>query len=1459
MLSTEKDRNYCGNEAIIPNPYYEENGSLGSQQILSEVQLLANLIEKASVAYAEGDLQKALDFYEQAVLVDPANNVLYANRSAIYLKLGFAKEALDEACHSIQLNPDWPKAYFRKGEALKEAKQFEKAVVAYSKALQLCSENERFLIALISCARKSKISVISVIGQGFLSFGDFETCISILKIALNIDSPSLKLKESTLGALAKAYYEAENPSKALDYLDLQLELLIQLNDLGAQIEVYENIIKIATKENNFELVLLHRDNQIMLAEKLGLPSILFKADKIELLEKMGNIEEAVEFCKDLLIEDRENFEINMKLGNMLMKQNYLEEAMSIFEKIKMNADSDQFRLLALIRIAQCELLLGQEQNSVTILEENLENKEILGNVLGMLCKSAENSGDIFAVFRIAKKQLKIGIESKNERIWMEAHNSLSFFYEALGQSNINKNLLPGYISTLRRLGKMEMESGDPEAAIRIAKRRMSLIPEEEIEMKALVHSDLISIYRRTNQMRKREKHLEEIKKLTESKPCSWIYEKEIADFYFDKGQWAEAKFAWENALISVQEINNENESEICKKLGLVHLKLELYEEAVFYFNQFLMIVQQKKNTMLMSEAHALLSSTFIEMDFLDEALDHARCRLTLSSILNQKKEKINSFIILGKIFEKKEKPEICIKILQRAKNLAEKNNFKEELAVCYGFLGEANLKLGLRKKALSNFCKQLSFFSFIKDIELKCRSINYLIEDKSENGDVAWATKLIRLQQTIAKEGRPNLQIEVQRDSAKILYKLGLTEEAVSSLEKALMLSIQHEHNDTVSILLQLCDYYSMTLQYHKGIKALENFAELQDGLCGPAIYYNLGLLYLKEGRVEKCLGALENCKKFDAVDKRFMYVLACAYCRKNDFEQALNWLDKVLELSSEDPSLQEKLLWERFSLSIRCGKQVKINEELYSLMDISTGPIHIYLDELNLYSYIDPNLASLLPEIAKIHLFLNSMDYQLALDLIQSSQDQTSLVLEKLVTEYFLGIPGTLFIDVFDIEGDDFLSLFSFDEKSKEELIVFIHALSSANSLIDAMFIIEKYRWKKTMKKFVTSGISYCVAEPAVEDVEVKVQHMDSFVYSFEVFGYSLIWIKSSKNDLIQMFYKVEKELNKKIPLFYDVIMEKAIDVSELPEVTEEINLDFAIGDIIKKRNQLSLLNYCPPRIKPMTETSVIFIDEKSEESSSISLDSENVSTTELVGRISEASVVYINMDKFNSENVYLSSFFRSEFGLRVAILQKKCLDKKLQKFVKIYNRLDIDELLSSMTGEYAYFSIAGSPSIIEVVGLGRATRSILAGHSRSEDKQEFPERYQLTISRRIEQVLAANDITEFDHMEYLEADRYPFDRVREFVRGKNEIEHLLFADFLIQPSKQIRELSNDEICQLMKSFEVRKKWRKSRRQIIDRNCYSDGEQLAAYSDKDLTDTESVSGARVIGIETCDDIDYFS
>ncbi|KAK4605414.1 hypothetical protein RGQ29_013467 [Quercus rubra] len=67
--------------------------------------------------------------------VGPSNYLLYSNRSATYARLGKHVEALADAEKTVQLKPDWPKGYFRLGEAHFGLGHFDEAVAAYTKGL----------------------------------------------------------------------------------------------------------------------------------------------------------------------------------------------------------------------------------------------------------------------------------------------------------------------------------------------------------------------------------------------------------------------------------------------------------------------------------------------------------------------------------------------------------------------------------------------------------------------------------------------------------------------------------------------------------------------------------------------------------------------------------------------------------------------------------------------------------------------------------------------------------------------------------------------------------------------------------------------------------------------------------------------------------------------------------------------------------------------------------------------------------------------------------------------------------------------------------------------------------------------------------------------------------------------------------------------------------------------------
>ncbi|VDK61921.1 unnamed protein product [Gongylonema pulchrum] len=70
--------------------------------------------------------------------------------------------------------------------------------------------------------------MISVIGQEYLHVGYTAQAITLLKLALEVDSKteckSSELKLSVLGALSFAYYQEKNYTQATEYLRMQLDI-----------------------------------------------------------------------------------------------------------------------------------------------------------------------------------------------------------------------------------------------------------------------------------------------------------------------------------------------------------------------------------------------------------------------------------------------------------------------------------------------------------------------------------------------------------------------------------------------------------------------------------------------------------------------------------------------------------------------------------------------------------------------------------------------------------------------------------------------------------------------------------------------------------------------------------------------------------------------------------------------------------------------------------------------------------------------------------------------------------------------------------------------------------------------------------------------------------------------------------------------------------------------------------
>lgn len=77
--------------------------------VASNKALFLEKVRQSNVACQNGDYERAVQLYSDAIALDPANHILYSNRSAAFIKLGKHTRALQDATKAKELNPKWAK------------------------------------------------------------------------------------------------------------------------------------------------------------------------------------------------------------------------------------------------------------------------------------------------------------------------------------------------------------------------------------------------------------------------------------------------------------------------------------------------------------------------------------------------------------------------------------------------------------------------------------------------------------------------------------------------------------------------------------------------------------------------------------------------------------------------------------------------------------------------------------------------------------------------------------------------------------------------------------------------------------------------------------------------------------------------------------------------------------------------------------------------------------------------------------------------------------------------------------------------------------------------------------------------------------------------------------------------------------------------------------------------------
>ncbi|XP_054459682.1 hsp70-Hsp90 organising protein-like [Anoplopoma fimbria] len=140
--------------------------------------------------FGKGQYSQAVDFFTEAIYCDPKDHRFYGNRSYCYWCLEQYSPALTDAQRSIQLAPDWPKGYFRKGCALMGLKRFSEAEADMEQVLKLDQHCKEASSKLFTC------QVLQLMEFGFEEEQSKALLEKFTSVQAVIDSPEAQSKSS---------------------------------------------------------------------------------------------------------------------------------------------------------------------------------------------------------------------------------------------------------------------------------------------------------------------------------------------------------------------------------------------------------------------------------------------------------------------------------------------------------------------------------------------------------------------------------------------------------------------------------------------------------------------------------------------------------------------------------------------------------------------------------------------------------------------------------------------------------------------------------------------------------------------------------------------------------------------------------------------------------------------------------------------------------------------------------------------------------------------------------------------------------------------------------------------------------------------------------------------------------------------------------------------------------------
>lgn len=104
--------------AKAPEPEPEPEPELSEEEKLTNKEKAEQLKQEGNATFKNADYEKSIELYTEAIAICPKDfsverSILFSNRAAAHKHLGAQSTAIEDCTQSIELNPNYIKAYSR--------------------------------------------------------------------------------------------------------------------------------------------------------------------------------------------------------------------------------------------------------------------------------------------------------------------------------------------------------------------------------------------------------------------------------------------------------------------------------------------------------------------------------------------------------------------------------------------------------------------------------------------------------------------------------------------------------------------------------------------------------------------------------------------------------------------------------------------------------------------------------------------------------------------------------------------------------------------------------------------------------------------------------------------------------------------------------------------------------------------------------------------------------------------------------------------------------------------------------------------------------------------------------------------------------------------------------------------------------------------------------------------------